>query len=80
MLIMIICLNVTSIASPKGLGFYVMFDLHCKVLSLTILTFVLCGIFSQVILCSTIIAIGVVCLIGGTYSSVAGIIDSLHNG
>jgi hypothetical protein len=34
----------------------------------------------QVILCSTIIAIGVVCLIGGTYSSVAGIIDSLHNG
>jgi vesicular inhibitory amino acid transporter len=34
----------------------------------------------QVILCSTIIAIGVVCLIGGTYSSVAGIIDSLNNG
>jgi vesicular inhibitory amino acid transporter len=34
----------------------------------------------QVILCSTIIAIGVICLIGGTYSSVAGIIDSLHNG
>jgi hypothetical protein len=69
-----------NFASPKGLGFYVMFDLHCKFLSPKILTFVLCGIFSQVILCSTIIAIGVVCLIGGTYSSVAGIIDSLNNG
>jgi len=34
----------------------------------------------QVILCSAIIVIGIICLIGGTYSSVAGIIDKLSNG
>jgi hypothetical protein len=33
----------------------------------------------QVILCSAIIVIGIICLIGGTYSSVAGIIDKLSN-
>jgi vesicular inhibitory amino acid transporter len=35
---------------------------------------------SQVVLCSTMILIGVLCLIGGTYSSIAGIIESLYHG
>ncbi|KAH8945503.1 hypothetical protein BDL97_12G042900 [Sphagnum fallax] len=35
---------------------------------------------SQVVLCSTMILVGVLCLIGGTYSSIAGIIESLYHG